>query len=387
MKGGRVLSKSVKILIGIFLTLSIMLTSIGYAELSDSLSIVGVASATPPEAVYITSVTTNGASGGKAEVNGFSMTVVNSKVTLANRRSSTATFTITVYNNSNVVQGFNAIVYSVGETTYDNDNISLTPSIERRTTVNPGEYLTFTVTAAYVNKENRDNTVLNSIVNYEFLPIEEIPEDEGGVAALNVLEKFKQILNTPADYKILSDEIAANYDGSRAWTATYIGNVQGTEDYEGNNDTAIVNDLFDGVLNLNINGTDTNVTVIIKRESLDNNANTGDTYYYGNPAVGVEDTEMTLYITAEDLRSVSSGKNVTVYAFTFTIDQDAEGNTTGQWYQIGGMYVGTASVVGYIGGYSNGSFDTGTWISTTSYHGIPFGATLATLIQAAASEK
>lgn len=365
----------VKVLLGISLSFMCLFTSIGYAGFTSNLSIRGEAEVTPPKAVYITSITTDGIDGATATVNNYSMTVVNSKVTLTSSFAGVATFNITVYNNSDVVQGYNAIIYTVGDSTYDNDTITLTPSIDRRTAVKPGEYLTFTVTAGYANWYDRDNTVLNSIVNYEFLPLDEIPEDEDEVAVLNVLDKFKRILNTPEDYKQLSDEIAANYDGSRAWTATYIGNVVGTEDYENNNDTAIVNDLFDGVLTLNINGVETSVTVIIKREEVDGKSNTGDTYYYGNPPTGVADTEMTLYVTAADLNSVNSGAKVTVYAIVFTIAQDASGNPTGEWYQVGEMYTGSADVVGYIGGYSNGSFDTGTWRETGT------GRTIHTIIQ------
>ena len=351
----------VKSLICIALSFMCLFTCVGYAAVSDNLIISGRAEAKPPKAVYITSVTTDGLGGAQATVNNFSLTVINSTVTLTDVFATCATFTVTVYNNSDVVQGYNAMIYTVGESTYDNDNITLTPSILRGETVKPGEYLEFTVTATLVNWWGRDNLVLNSIVNYEFLPIEEIPEDEEDIAVTNVLEKFKRILNDPEDYKHLSDEIAANYDGSRDWTATYIGNVVGTEDYENNNDTAVVNDLFDGILTLNINGVETNVTVIIKRESVDGKSSTGDTYYYGTPPVGVADTEITLYITAADLNSVDSGAKVTVYASVFTIDQDANGNTVGGWYQLGEMYTGSADVVGYIGGYNNGSFDTGTW--------------------------
>ena len=365
----------IKALLCISLSLMCMFTCVGYAAMSGSLTIHGTAQAIPPKAVYITSVTTGGLEGASAVVNNFNMTVVNSRVTLTNSFAGVATFTITVYNNSDVTQGYNAMIYTVGDATYDNDNIVLIPSISRRTAVKAGEYLTFTVTASYKSWYDRDNPILNSVVNYEFLPLDEIPEDEGEVAVLNVRDKFKKILNTPEDYKLLSNEIAANYDGERAWTATYIGNVVGTEDYENNNDTAIVNDLFDGALTLNINGVDTNVTAIIKREEIDGNSRTGDTYYYGNPPVGVYDTEMTLYVTAEDLNSVSSGAHVTVYAVVYTIMQDASGKATGEWYQIGDMYMGTAQVVGYIGGFNNGSFDTGTWRESTT------NRTIQTIIQ------
>lgn len=374
------MKKLKRILLGVVLSLMSCFLCVGYAQFSIPLTINGAAEAGPPKAVIITDITTRGKDYGTATVNNFSLTVVNSKVTLANTRNSSATFTITVYNNTDVVQGYNAMIYTVGDTTYDNSNIVLSPDIERRTAVRPGEYLTFTVTASYYDKSNRTDRELNSIVTYEFLPLNEIPEDEGEVAVYNVLDKFKKILNTPADYTTLCNEIAANYDGSRDWTATYIGNVVGTEDYENNNDTAIVNDLFDGILTLNINGVDTNVTVIIKRESIDGKANTGSTYYYGNPPVGVPDTEMTLYVTAEDLNTVSSGTAVTVYAATFTVKQDADGEPLGEWYQLGELYQGRAQVVGYIGGYNNGSFDTGTW-RLVNANGLTSTTTISDLIQ------
>lgn len=351
----------IKAILGISLSFMCMFTCVGYAAVSGILNVNGNVESKPPKAVYITSVTVDAWGGSVATVNNFSMTMLNSRVSLTDQFSSMAFFTITVYNNSDVVQGFNAMIYTVGEGTYDNNAITLTPSISRREAVNPGESMVFTVTASHTDIYNRGYEVLNSIVNYEFLPLNEIPEDEGEVAVLNVLDKFKKILNDNEDYHTLSSEIAANYDGSRDWTATYIGNVVGTEDYENNNDTAIVNDLFDGVLTLNINGVDKNVTVIIKRESVDGNSKTGDTYYYGNPPIGVADTEMTLYVTADDLNAVSSGTKVSVYAIVFTIMQDENGNPTGEWYQVGDMYEGKADVVGYIGGYNNGSFDTGTW--------------------------
>lgn len=365
-----------KVALCISLSLMCLFTSVGYAAVDGSLFVSGSTEMSPPKAVYITSITTGGIEGATATVNNYSMTVVNSKVTLSNTFAGVATFTITVYNNSDITQGYNAMIYTVGDTTYDNQNIILEPSIAPRTEIPAGNSLTFDVTARWDNWYDRDNLVLNSIVNYEFLPLDEIPEHEEEVAVKNVKDKFVKILNTPENYKTLSDEIAANYDGSRAWTATYIGNVVGTEDYENNNDTAIVNDLFDGILTLNINGIDTSVTVIVKRESVDGNSSTGDTYYYGNPPTGVPDTEMTLYMTAADLSAVSSGTKVTVYAIVFTIAQDENGNSVGSWYQIGDMYEGSADVVGYIGGYSNGSFDTGTWRQTGT------GRTIHSIIQA-----
>lgn len=356
------MKKLKKILLGIALSLMSCFLCVGYAQFSVPLTVKGSAEAGPPRAVIITDVTYSGSSGSSAVINGFNKTVLNTKTTLARSRNAKLTYTITVYNNTDQVYAYDSMIYTEGALTYDNTNIKVEPDIKKGTQVQPGHYLTFNVAVSYVNGWWIQNTVLNSIITYQFKLPDEISDNEGDAAVKGALAKFKEILNTPEDYKTLTDSMDDNFDGRYDWTGTYIGNVTGAQS-ENISDSQIVETLFDGLLTLTINGSDTPVTVIIKREPVDNNEKTGNQYVYSinNNQTVINGCEMTLYMTAENLYSYDYQDLVPVYAAVFTVAQDANGNPTGEWYQVGDVYLGKAKVNAYSGEYSNGSFDTGTW--------------------------
>ena len=319
---------------------------IGYAQTSKDLTVRGEAQALPPLEVFITGVTGKEANGAGGTVNSFAGTVVNSTTNLGTNKDGTVTYTVTVYNNTGETYGYNAMIYTVGEYTYDNEAITVTPHIERRTEVEHGKYLSFDVTVAYKAGVSAD-TVLNSVIHYEFLPLDDIPEDEGAIAASGVLSQFERILNNkineiPQSYQQLTDQMAA-YQANDRYNESYIGNVVGASDA----DKALLLDLFQGQTHLNINGTDTHVTIMIKNEAVDgNNAN-------GN--------EMVLYMTTDDLQKSSSWRTeyAPVYAAVFTKVTNADGKT--EWIQKGDMYLGSCTIKQYSGYSGSGSFDTDTW--------------------------
>lgn len=200
----------------------------------------------------------------------------------------------------------------------------------------------------------------------------DITDEETEEVTKSLAQKFLEILNSSTDYATLTGAMDDNYDGSRAWTASYIGNVAGSS----SDDTTLLLDLFDGELSLEVNGTHVDVTCIIKREDIDGSTSTGDSYRVGWSTV--RGCEMTLYLTTANFDRVSYNDYPPVYAMVFT-----KPSTNSEWVQIGEeMYAGTAQVVGYVGGTTTGSFDTGTWRSSQEYHGISAGATISTLIQA-----
>lgn len=186
-------------------------------------------------------------------------------------------------------------------------------------------------------------------------------------------QKFLEILNDATDYGTLTDAMMDNYDSSKgAWTATYIGNVAGST----SEDTTILLNLFDGELSLEVNETVVDVTCIIKRENIDGDTSTGDSFRIGGTTY--RGCEMTLYLTTANFDRLAFDDYPPVYAMVFTKPSKNE-----DWVQIGEeMYAGTAQVVGYVGGTTTGSFDTGTWRSSETYHGIGAGAKISTLIQA-----
>lgn len=340
----------IKVLSGIALSFMCLFVCVGYASVTEQLIVVGEVEAVPPKAVFITTITTDGTNGGNATVNSYSLTVVNSMVNLSQNKKGTAKFTVTVYNNTDVTQGYNAMIYTLGEETYDNENIVVTPQIERRTAVEPNEYLTFEITVEYKDASKITDTVLNSVITYEFLPLDDIPEDEGEIAVSGVLEQFRKILNNevtgrPLSYSELIGQMN-QYSANDRNDSSYIGNVDGAS----NNDIALLDGLFQGQLNLNINGTDTPVTVLIKNEEVDGNTANGN--------------EMTIYMTTDDLQKTSSGwfsptEYAPVYAAVFRKETLEDG--TEKWSQIGDMYLGSAEIKRYDGWPGSGSFDTDNW--------------------------
>lgn len=343
------MTKSIKTIIVAVCSFMLLVLGIGYASLTDNLQVAGSANATPPRQVFISYAQDKGVGDGSATVNNYYLTTLSSKVTLKNKNSSTATIQVTVFNNANQVYAFNAVKYL--NEAYSNENIVFVLSgIERRQEIAVGEYLTFDVVFSFKDGKAVSNTVLDSAISFEFLPPSEIPEDEGQVAVNGALEQFKNIINNiVADnsFQTLIDQMN-DYRNNDRDNESYIGNVDGAS----NGDIALIEELFQGNLKLNINGVDTEVTIIIKRENVDGNRNTGDES--GN--------EMSIYLTTDNLQkqSIFQSRNAVVYASVFTSSDDGE-----TWAQLGDLYEGKAPVIGYNGSrLGDGSFNTDDWKST-----------------------
>ena len=305
-----------------------------------------VAPSTASTVVYITNVEKK-AGDGSLIVNGYQSTYLSSTQTLLNKASSSVTLSITVYNSSTTDDyAFNAVKYTTAQ--YDNSNIAYTLiGLEREDRISKGEYLTFDVKFAFSNTSNRNNLVLNSVMFYEFIIAEELPEEEE-IAVSGALAQFDAILNNIVakdSYNQLINQMNKGSDNGR--NNTYIGNVSGASD----SDIDFLGDVFAGNLKMNINGEEVPVKAMIKREDLDGNSNTGDAN--GN--------EMTIYLTTDPLQKgiFESNKTAVVYATVFTSTDDGK-----TWTQLGSMYQGTATIVSYGGGTflsTGGSFNTDTW--------------------------
>lgn len=301
-----------------------------------------------PQTVYITKATV-GNGNGSMTINGYIQTKFDSEVTLTAANTSTKSVTIRVYNNANETYAFNAIKYTTDN--YSNADIECTlPVLKHGDEIAPGEYLEFVVTYKYKNNKASSNRVLDSIINFEFLPVDELPTEEE-IAVSGALEQFENIINnivTNDSFETLIKQME-DYANNDRNDDSYIGNVSGASDA----DTALLEDLFQGNLTLNINGVDTEVTIIIKREDIDGNAQTGDSN--GN--------EMSIYMTTDDLQKNSwfGTEKAPVYVSVFSSDDDGE-----SWYQLGSMYEGTATIKRYDGWMGSGSFDTDTWRSTSN---------------------
>ncbi len=318
-----------KALIWLVLTLMVLSISVGYANVTDVLNIQGTGESTPPDGVFITEViTVDGIT-----VNSFKGTVINSKTDLGSVNSKT--INVVVYNNSNVVYGYNVMKYAVGTETYDNENIVITTEMKPKNEnwkVEPYSYLTFPVTFNFKDGANKSNTVLNSVVEFEFLPFDEIPDNVEESTVSDAMDRFEQILNTPEEY----DELMDYMNNPPGWdrNSSYISNVRDAND----TDKEAIEKMFSGNLHTNINGEDHDVKIMIKRENVTSS-------YSGD--------EMTIYMTTNPL--TSRGKAV-VYRCVFV-------NDNGVWKRNGVMTEGTATICDYTFGSSlgTGSFNTNTW--------------------------
>lgn len=356
------MKKAVILFTLVVLSLGLTFSTIGYAQITRSLSVSATATAAPQKNVFIYDAAVLSASNANvtlSRVNSFTSTILNTTTNLGTNANATLVYEVKLYNNSEFTFTFNDVRFVTGEGTYDNTNITFTLNgLEKGQEIEGRAYLTFTLTFSYVTA-TVDSTVLNSVLNFEFVPASEfVPE----VAVHNALDKFELILNDEADRKALLDRMDNTED---RLNDTYIGNVVGAS----NGDTELLNSLFTedmvNYLTLEINGTVTSVTAMIKRENVDGNAATGDEN--GN--------EMTIYLTADDITenagSLFSPGKVTVYAVVFTKDNSTE---NAKWTQYGPMYEGKATVNNYESGgvlfATRDSFNTDTWRATSTYFGV-----------------
>ena len=377
--------------------------SLGYAALTDDLSISGKAEIEIPSGLFITDITLVSQSG--LDVNEISFTPYSTTVDCSLSKSSnstagSATYEITVYNNTKRDYTYRDLYYQIGLSGYNNNyiskkngtsNIGVVVNYPKDSSGNnkiiaPQTSLTFTVTYTLGRSSYtfpRNNTY-KTLINYQF----GINVNSEVEAVEAVHDKFLDILNTTSTYTTLVDVLDNKYDGSQEWTSNYVGNVgSATSD-----DAVAVNTLFAGQLQLVIDGKITPATVLIKHENLDNNRNTGDDYVAINPNAGSPfygyGCEMTMYLTTDPLTTRNGW--APVYVSVFTCDRDENGNIVGDWYLIGETYEGEANIVGYNGeSGGTGSFVTDNWrsyaatydITEDCSYSVSAGTTIKTLTQ------
>ncbi len=320
------MSKFLRICTCFALVLSTLFVWIGYAALTDELTIEGQLAFVLPDWNEVVITDVRDANGEK--VLWIQPTTVDSTVNLAVGES--VTYTIKVKNYSDKIKyQYSGIVKddSVAYNALLDNGITVMTDFPNDTDVEPGEEITFTATytvtsAAYANIDIR------TLLNYKFgVHVDSV----GDLAVDNALKQYEKILNTPADYAALVEEMGNNSSAS----GNYIGNVAGEDKSE---DTSFVEKLFDGNLTLNENGVNKYVTCLIKSENVN-----------GKPS-------MTLYLTPDEVKGSGT---VTVYAAVFYQEN-------GAWTSAGDLYKGTANKNNYdasLFGERN-SFNTDTWCTS-----------------------
>lgn len=332
------------------LFLSTAFLGVGYAVLTDELSVTGTANLTPGKYVYLSAATVTS---GTATDLTRSGTVLGSTVTLGADASSQTVIRVTIKNNTEYPYVFNGITYTIGEGGgYDNTGIAVSTSMKKGYEVAAGGTAEAEVIFKYA-KGVVDNKVLHSIINITFVPPDEyVPE----IAVKGAIGQFGNILNDPVSYNKLTDAMDKTGITDR-WSNSYIGNVAGATDA----DSQAVNELFmvDGksllTLDLKGDGTETHVTAMIKRENIG----------------GSSAKEMVIYMTGQEIKgNVLKHTDLQVFAAIYMQ------NDTGEWVQKGELFEGTAKSNAYFASWNDNSINTDTWKSTKAYNGVKSGSTI-----------
>lgn len=304
--------------------------------------------------LYITDVKVTGGAYSAAAVTKTDDVDISANLTLTNNAASSVTVDITIYNSTEVSYYFN----EAQTVAWDNDRIQFAVSgIAQKDEIPSKTYKTIQVIFAYAGNDT-SRAALSAGLHFNFV----VDKDSiGTIVAQTAVDRFLDILNDPTIYQELENDMNERSGWNQASAVTYIGNVAGSDA----GDSADVNELFgEGFMSMDLDGDGKAepITMMIKREDLDGNEQTGDSYTYieegwlGNQTEHhVYGVEMTIYITAQD---PSSASEVVVYAATFTKEPNAS-----EWIQIVPLTPGKADTNNYNGWGTANSFDTDTWES------------------------
>lgn len=368
------MTKGIKVSVCLVLSFAFLFTCVGFAALTDRLTVKGLVEVEIPSGLFIVGIVSNSPS--YLDKNEFkhieySTTIISNLSKSSSRTAGSVTYQVTVLNNTKYEYAWRGLYYQSSVDGYTNEYIStsnsnsklgVTVSFPNGKIVPAGKQLTFNVT--YTAGRNISASLnLNTIINYQF----GINVESQYAAVEAVHSKFLEILNTQSTYKTLTEAIDDKFDGYQEWTSNYIGNVSNAVDA----DSMTVETLFAGQLNMVINGQTMPASVIIKHENLDNNTKTGDDYTAVNKDNGGVFSgygcEMTLYLTTNGLNTPNG--SAPVYITVFTCDRDDNGNIVGDWYKVGDTYLGKAPIVGYRGeSGGTGSFVTDNWTADGSIY-------------------
>lgn len=156
----------------IFIIFSTFFLSIGYASLNSIiLDINGEVTAVPQTEIYITDVTYKNSTDADIEnskIQQYYQTLMQSSVVLGNTPTSSITYSVTVYNSSDIAYFFKEVEYS--NEFYDNSNIIFElDGLQKWDSIESKQSLTFSITFKYADNNIPDTKILNSYLNFKFI--------------------------------------------------------------------------------------------------------------------------------------------------------------------------------------------------------------------------
>ena len=323
-----------KILLILFLLLSFAFVVIGYAAMTQDLSVQGsLHAAAPPKGIFIVDVEPVQPHGVTDAGSNYS-SPTNLRSCVNATAGGSITYMITVENNSDATYWFRELVYLTDLEGTKNDllgerngiTVTLKDKLTDSTATFDSEdwvppHSTRVFYATYSFGSNAGGNPVITIVNFSF---------GGKISSYG--DEILAILNNPDKYATLSGSFDQAYQKNGS---TVLANVGA--------DAA----LFDSLLGTDLKLDNKPVQILIERSNVDKK-NTGDSYAGGGPT----GCEYTIYVTTESLSGAT-----TVYAISYT--QDANG----EWVQIGELYEGTTSLTTYTdsSGESYYAIDPDTW--------------------------
>ena len=336
------------VLLSVTTVLMVCFMVIGYAALTDNLSITGSAEVEgkPFKGVYIKEVILMNATNVTSTENEFILPTNHSTTVRVGRTNGTVTYKITVHNNTDVTYwyigprctndyGQNALVgknNGISIITKDQmgDNYQ---SFNTEDWIPPQTERDFYVTYTYGSNAPSD---CSTLINFHF----DIQMDA-------VHDEFLAVLNDTkpgGGYELLKAAFEKEYAENGG---VFVSTTSHPE---------LFDSLFEDLM-INMDGVEREASIVIRRQNLDNDTTTGDNYNQNGP----RGCEYTLYITVE---SLTPGSRPAVYAIAYSEGADGMGNA---WYQVGELYEGNATVD------ANGNIDYSSWIASHKTYEIADG--------------
>jgi len=220
----------------VLLVLASLFMSIGYATVNSViLDISGSLAAEAPLDIIITKVDQDDSNDGYSLINFADGTLLNSTITLSNNVEDNepyVTLLISVYNNTSRTYAFNGTSYLLDKDSYDNDNIIFDlEGIEKRDFLEPGDEKLIKVKFKYKDSSNITNNVLNSLINFDFVPVYNI-------------EYVNITNNNYPTYALEGENLSFNFLKDIPGAV----NIEGTTDYSYSNPTIAFNNIKNDIV-------------------------------------------------------------------------------------------------------------------------------------------
>ncbi len=213
------MGKAIKIPLCLAFSFIFAFLCVGYAQLSDTLTVIGSVNLVSQDGIFITGVSVP--EDADATVNAYVSTILTSTVDLGTDGDSSVTLSVTFFNNSDSTYMYNDVTYS--SDAYSNEDVVFDVSYKQNYIV-PNGTLTMDLTFSFKDGVASSLTELYSVLKFNFAePSKTVTESDGtNVTNVTVIE------GNSADNigAILDGGTSLDYSTTTRWT-TWVENTAG----------------------------------------------------------------------------------------------------------------------------------------------------------------